>query len=227
MLVIEDDRAQLHTLTAGLEARGYHVLGVESGADALEAIDHERVDAILLDLGLPDADGLAVCRRLRVWTRCPIVVVTADADEERVIEALDVGADDYVVKPYRMPVLMARVRVALRHASISAAGAEPTSLEVGDICLDLTAQQVIIDDTRIEMSHQQFAMLAMLARNAGKIVTYEVLARALWGYEPTEHDYNSLRIGISRVRQQLGTGPRRPEIRNERRVGYRLTTPDD
>lgn len=224
VLLVEDDRAQMQALKTALEARAFSVITASTGAEALERIHADSIDLILLDLGLPDADGLEVCKRLRVWTKRPIVVVTADQVEDRMIDALDLGADDYVVKPYRMPVLMARVRVALRHDAVARLE-QSTRLEIGDMQLDLDAHQVTVAGEPVEMSEQQFAMLAVLARNAGKIVTYNAMARALWGYEPSEHDLSSLRNGISRIRQNLGTGRYRPVIHNERMIGYRLTPP--
>jgi len=225
VLIVEDDRAQMQALTAGLEGRGYVVRGVASGVEAVDSLARMPFDVVLLDMGLPDVDGLTLCTRIRDWTRCPIFV-SADAMEDRIVGALEAGADDYVIKPYSMGVLAARIRVALRHAATAAAVVDSPFLVVGDTRLDLDSYQVSIDGVTIDMSRQQFEMLAVLARNVDKIVTYRALARALWGYESETIDLNALRIGVSRVRQRLGEGPRRPVINNERAVGYRLVLPD-
>ncbi len=226
VLVVEDDRAQMQALTVGLEGRGYVVHGVASGAEAVDSLARTPFDVVLLDMGLPDVDGLTLCTRIRDWTRCPIIVVSADAVEDRIVGALEAGADDYVIKPYSMGVLAARIRVALRHAATAAAVVNSPFLVVGDTRLDLDAYQVSVDGATVDMSRQQFEMLAVLARNVDKIVTYRALARALWGYEPETIDLNALRIGVSRVRQRLGAGPNRPVINNERAIGYRLVVPD-
>jgi len=226
VLIVEDDRAQMQALSVGLEGRGYVVLGALTGADAVAWLARTSFDLILLDMGLPDVDGLTMCKRIRDWTRCPIIVVSADAMEDRIVGALEAGADDYVIKPYAMGVLEARIRVALRHAATVAAVVDSPFLVVGDTRLDLDAYQASVDGVTIEMSRQQFEILAVLARNVDKIVTYRALGRALWGYEPETIDLNALRISVSRVRQRLGSGPDRPVIHNERAVGYRLVVPD-
>ena len=140
--------------------------------------------------------------------------------------ALEAGADDYVIKPYSMGVLAARIRVALRHAATAAALVDSPVLVVGDTRLDLDGYQASVAGVPIELSRNQFDMLAVLARNADKVVTYSAMARAVWGYEPESIDLNALRILISRVRQVLGSGPQRPVIQNERAIGYRLVVPD-
>ena len=226
VLVVEDDRAQMQALSVGLEGRGYVVQGAANGAEALDSLARASFDVILLDMGLPDVDGLTMCGRIRDWTRSPVIVVSADAMEDRIIDALEAGADDYVLKPYSMEVLAARIRVALRHAATAAALIDSPVLVVGDTRLDLDAYQATVDGVPIDLSRNQFDMLAVLARNADKVVTYGAMARAVWGYEPESIDLNALRILASRVRQRLGTGPKRPVIHNERAIGYRLASVD-
>ncbi len=227
LLLVEDEAAQRRTLSIALESRGYSVVTAPSGVEALAALEHLTPDLVLLDLGLPDMDGLTVCTRMRVWLHCPIIVVSGDAVEERMVEALDRGADDYVVKPYSMPVLLARVRVSLRHAATAAAIAGADRFECGDLRLDVPAHEVTVDGRPVDMQARQFALLTLLLRQEGKVVTYSTLAKAMWGHEPDAPDLNSLRIAVSRIRTLIGTGPRRPVIHTEVRVGYRLTGPDD
>jgi two-component system KDP operon response regulator KdpE len=131
---------------------------------------------ILLDLGLPDFDGVELCRRMRQTQRCPIIVVTADGDEGRMVAALDIGADDYITKPYGPDLLMARVRVAMRHATALAAFVEETTFQLGDLFLDVEAHLALVDGREIELSPRQFRLLSALLRNAGRVLTHKQLA---------------------------------------------------
>ena len=153
-------------------------------------------------------------------------MVTADADERRVVEALDSGADDYVTKPFSMPVLLARARVALRHRAVAAAVVDEQVLHAGDVTLDLNAYQLRIDGEPVEIGTRQFELLAILVRNQDKVLTYAALDRALAsGRTGGFVERNPWRVSISKIRKVLGTGPRRPVIRTELRVGYRLVVP--
>ena len=161
---------------------------------------------------------------------CPVIVVTADSDERRVVEALDLGADDYVAKPFNPNVLLARARVALRHHVEISTSVGESLLHAGDVQLDLSGYQVKIGEDVIDMHPRQFALLAILVRHQGRVLTYATLDHALGtseGASNARHDErNPWRVAISRIRKQLGTGPRRPTIHTEHRVGYRLTVPD-
>lgn len=226
VLVVEDDDAQRRALATMLTAHGYHVEVASDGARALTTLVHVEPDVVLLDLGLPDIDGLELCRRLRVWLHCPIVVVTADAVEDRMVEALDLGADDYVLKPYSSRVLLARLRVAVRHRASLRTVVDDQVLECGDVRIDTAARQVRVAGEVIELQARQFALLSALVRNAGKVVTNAVLAKALGGTGPAV-DLSGVRMAVTRARKLLGDGPDRPVIVTEPRVGYRLVGPDD
>ena len=227
VLVIEDHRAQQAVLAAAFEARGHQVNVAGNGATALELVDTVDPDLVILDLGLPDVDGIVLCRHLRARVACPIIVVTADSDERRVVAALDGGADDYVTKPFSMPVLLARARVALRHRASTAAVVEEPMLEAGDVRLDMNGYQVMVAGELVDMHPRQFMLLALLVRNRGKVLTYAALDRALGSSKANFDERNPWRVAISKIRKQLGTGPNRPVIHTEHRVGYRLTVPDD
>jgi len=226
IVVVEDDLAQQTVLRAALEARGMRVHVAGTGAEAMRLLGALRPDLVVLDLGLPDIDGLDLCRHLRVMTPSPIVVVTAQTDERRVIEALDLGADDYVTKPFSMAVLLARLRVAIRHHQQLAAVTEEEVIEAGDVQLHLGAHQVMVGDEILEMPARQFALFSVLVRNHGRVVTYSTLARAL-GSVDGEDERNAWRVYVSKIRKMLGTGPRRPVIQAELNVGYRLIVPDE
>jgi two-component system, OmpR family, KDP operon response regulator KdpE len=227
VLVIEDHRAQQAVLAAAFEARGHRVFIAATGAAGLDVMDSEEPDLVILDLGLPDVDGIVLCKHLRARASCPIIVVTADSDEQRVVAALDGGADDYVTKPFSMAVLLARARVALRHRAVAAAIVEEPILEAGDVRLDMNGYQVMVGDEIVDMHLRQFMLLALLIRNQGKVITYAVLDRALGSSTASFDERNAWRVAVSKIRTQLGTGPRRPTIHTEHRVGYRLTVPDD
>jgi two-component system, OmpR family, KDP operon response regulator KdpE len=225
IVVVEDQRAQQLVLRTALEARGYDVEFASDGNEAMQLIRVVDPDLIVLDLGLPDIDGLDLCRHLRVLVRCPIIVVTADAEEHRIIDALDLGADDYIIKPYSMTVLLARIRVALRHHAAAAAIVSDRVLVAGDVSIDIAAHQLKIGGEPVEMQARQFALLVLLVRNADRVLTYSAIARALGDIEPEPANRNSWRVLISKIRKQLGSGPERPVIESELNVGYRLQLP--
>ena len=227
MLVVEDDRAQRAVLEASLTARGYLVDAVDAGRAAIELTAETEPDIVILDLGLPDLDGIEVCRQLRVWIRSPIIVLTADGSEERVVDALDAGADDYVNKPFSMPELLARIRVAERHRLTITATVGDSMVVVGDVRIDVAAHQVFAGGEPIDLQPRPFQLLTLMARNAGKVLTYSNLGRQLWGPEQRTNDLGALRVAVSTIRSRLGVGPRRPLIENVPHVGYRLIDPDE
>ena len=180
---------------------------------------------MILDLHLPDVDGGTICRHFPTISNCPVIVVTGDALEARMVDVLDRGADDYVVKPVSIDVLMARIRVAMRHLTASAPVVEEQLLECGDLRLDVAAYQAIVGGSILDMLPRQFELLTALVRNAGKVMTYTALVRIVWGVtDPDEHMF-PFRTLISKVRKALGTGPQRPSIHTEHGIGYRLVPP--
>lgn len=227
VVVIEDDPSQRAVLATALEARGMRVLLAGTGREATRLLNAAKADLVVLDLGLPDVDGLELCAHLRNIVAAPIVVVTAQAEDQRVVQALDAGADDYVTKPFSMPVLLARLRVAMRHHAAAAALAEDEILEAGDVRLHLGAHEVMVGGDLVDMPARQFSMLAVLMRNQGRVVTYSILARALGADESDPDERNAWRVNVSKLRKLIGEGPGRPVIRTEFNVGYRLEVPDD
>jgi two-component system KDP operon response regulator KdpE len=225
LLMVDDDAAHRRALAIGLGARGYELIEAGDGHTARAAVEARRPDLVLLDLGLPDIDGVDLCRHLHIWPAAPIIVVSADADDRRMLQAFDVGADDYVVKPVVLDVLAARIAVHLRHAEQAAPTLEPVVLSIGDVRLDTAAHEVEVGGEPLWLRPQQFTILAMLMRNAGRLVTHDVLARALGGGVDEPHR-NAVRITIHRLRTALGSGPDRPQIVTERHIGYRLVPSD-
>jgi two-component system KDP operon response regulator KdpE len=226
VLVVEDDPSQLTMISAAMTSRGYRVVEAASGAAALDRVTAIEPDVVLLDLGLPDLDGIEVCHQLKLWISSPVIVVTADGAEDRLVAALDTGADDYVTKPFSMPELQARIRVALRHRARLNATVEPSALELGDVYVDIAAHAVTVAGEPIDVPPRLFKLLAVMGKNAGKVLTYRNLANQLWGPEHPTEVLAPLRVAVSSLRAKLGTGPLRPTIHNAPHVGYRLTVPD-
>ncbi|HEY4332608.1 MAG TPA: response regulator transcription factor, partial [Ilumatobacteraceae bacterium] len=181
---------------------------------------------ITLDLGLPDYDGLDLCRRLRRTQRCPIIVVSGDGDEDVMIAALDSGADDYVVKPVSADLLMARVRVVLRHANALASALGQTTFTVGDLFLDVEAHLLTIAGHTVDVSPRQFRLLTALLRNEGRVLTHRQLSMAAGGDASDVANADGLRGALSHLRKRIGTGPQRPSIITEPHIGYRLLAPE-
>lgn len=224
LLMVDDDPAHRRTLAIALAARGYDLIEAEDGKSARSAVDVRQPDLVLLDLGLPDIDGVELCRHLHLWPAAPIIIVSADAEDERMLQAFEVGADDYVVKPVNLDVLAARIAVHLRRAEQVAHAVEPSVLTVGDISVDLAAHAVMVGDQELMLRPQQFTVLTVLMRNVGRLVTHDLLARAI-GTSGDDPPRNAVRISIHRLRTALGSGLDRPQIVTERHVGYRLVEP--
>ena len=226
MLIVEDEPRVAEVVATALRARGTVVEVATSGREALRMASACEPDVVLLDLRLPDIDGGEVCVQLRRWFRNPIVVLSADGDEDRKIAALDAGADDYVTKPYSMPELLARLRVALRHRQAVAAALDPASLRIGDLRVDTAAHVATVGDTDLRLARKEFALLALLARNGGRLLTHSYLVSEIWSRSDVDKT-RALRGLVTELRKHLGAGPRRPRIVTEAGIGYRLVAPDD
>lgn len=220
VLIIEDDVSIRRFLRTTLEADGIAVLETGLGREGLQLASNRHPDVVILDLGLPDKDGTDIIRELRTWSAVPVIVLSAREAETAKVTALDAGADDYLVKPFGTAELLARVRVALRHARRSGDG-EPT-LVLGDVRVDLAARVVRRGDTDIHLSAIEWRLLTALARHAGKVLTHRHLMLDVWGPQAVEHNHY-LRIYMGQLRQKLETEPARPHyLLTETGVGYRL-----
>jgi two-component system KDP operon response regulator KdpE len=225
VLVVEDEPAMARVLSASLKARGYKVVVARTGQDALDESASQNPEVIVLDLGLPDIDGLEVCRRIRSWSVAPIIVVTADGAEKRKVKALDSGADDYITKPFSMPELLARLRVASRHRKALGPSVDDTVYRVGDVEVDIERRQIRVDGQVVPFTRKEFDFLALLARFQGKVLTHEAILRHVWGTDAvgrTEY----LRTYANQIRQKLGEDPEDPRLITEPGVGYRLVARD-
>jgi two-component system KDP operon response regulator KdpE len=224
VLVVDDEPAILRAVGTALRARGYDVETAATGQAAIDTTALRAPDVVVLDLGLPDIDGIEVCRRIRAWSSVPIVVLSAEGAEDRKVSALDEGADDYVTKPFSMPELLARIRVALRHRAAGPPPVDETVLEVGDLRVDLARREVSVGGRRVELTRKEFDFLALLARWPGRVLTHRAILQEVWGPEyGSETQY--LRVYASQIRKKIHDDPARPRLVTEPGVGYRLVDP--
>ena len=222
VLVIEDEEEIRRFLRATLTVRGYRLIETASGEDGLHLAASHLPDLVLLDLGLPDTDGLTITKRLREWSTVPILVLTARGLERDKIAALDSGADDYITKPFGIGELEARMRVALRHAARSAQpGPEPV-FEVGSLSVDLVRRRITLAGQEVHLTPIEYKLFVCLVRHAGRVVTHKQLATEAWGEEADEQR-QYVRIYMRQLRNKLESTPARPRyLLTEAGVGYRL-----
>ena len=222
VLVVDDDPRILRTLEVNLRARGYEVDLANTGEMALQVAARRHPDVVILDLGLPGMDGLDVVRGLRGWTSVPIVVLSGRGTESAKVEALDLGADDYVTKPFGMDELLARMRAALRH-QLQVHGERPV-FRVGDLSVDLVRRIVKVRDQDVKLSPKEYDLLRILVQHAGKVLTHKFLLSELWD-NLTDAQY--LRVYVRQLRQKIEHDPERPQyLLTETGIGYRLRAPD-
>ncbi len=219
VLVVDDELQMRRLLRVCLEGNGYRVLEAVSGQEALTLLAQRKPDLLVLDLGLPDIDGVSVLKRLREWTQVPVVVLSVRDREEDKIAALDNGADDYVTKPFATGELLARLRVAQRHAFPLSEGSVFRS---GNLEVDFTARLVKLNGKEIKLTATEYSLLRMLVQNAGRVLTHRQLLREVWGpvYEDQTH---YLRVYIAHLRDKLEADPAKPRfISTEPGIGYRF-----
>jgi two-component system KDP operon response regulator KdpE len=222
VLVVEDEPQVMRFLRATLPAHGYRVLEAGTAAQALVHAQTQQPDLVLLDLGLPDLDGLEVTRRIRSWSAVPIVVVSARGQERDKVQALDAGADDYLTKPFGTEELLARMRVALRHAARVAGGAGETAFETGELRVDLAARLVYRRGLEVRLTRTEYRLLAALVKHAGKVLTHRQLLVEVWG-PGSANETHYLRVYMAQLRHKLEDDPARPRhLLTETGVGYRL-----
>jgi two-component system KDP operon response regulator KdpE len=222
ILVIDDEAPIRRFLKAILDPKEYELVEAQTGEEGIRMTANENPAAVLLDLGLPDIDGVEVARRLREWTEVPIIVLSARGQEADKIAALDAGADDYLTKPFGSGELMARIRVALRHSKKDS-GPEPC-IEAFGVKIDLPNRQVFREGAEVHLTPNEYGLLAVLARHAGKVITHTQLLNEVWGpaYKGENH---YLRVYMGQLRHKLETDPTQPQlITTESGVGYRLRT---
>ena len=223
VLVIEDEPQMRRFLRTSLESREYALVEAVDAREGLAQATGRNPDVILLDLGLPDLDGIELTRRLREWSRTPIIVISARGREQDKIAALDAGADDYLTKPFGIGELLARLRVALRHAAAPEGGGEPV-FTVGDLKVDLGARLVFRNGAEVHLTPIEYQLLATLVRHAGKVLTHRQLLKEAWGPNAVEQTHY-VRVYMTQLRHKLEDDPSRPRyLLTESGVGYRLKT---
>ena len=223
VLVVDDEPPIVRAVAANLRVRGFEVVTAASGETALAAVETHQPDCVVLDLGLPGVDGLEVLRRLRTWTQVPVVVLTAIDSERDKVAALDLGADDYVTKPFGVAELMARIRVALRHAR-GADADRPRVVTAGEVTIDLDAKLVTRNGTAVRLTPIEYRLLETLATNAGRLCTHRFLLEQVWGPGYGEQS-QYLRVYMANLRKKLDD-PAAPQLLlTEPGMGYRFVIP--
>jgi two-component system KDP operon response regulator KdpE len=221
VLVIDDEIQIRRLLRITLEANGYKVLDAANGRDGLVEAATRRPDIVILDLGLPDMEGVSVLKRMREWSRVPVVVLSVrDRDADKIM-ALDAGADDYVTKPFSTPELLVRLRVALRHAQPAE---EEVVFRAGDLVVDLADRRVSVKGQEVKLTVTEYSLLRLLVRHAGRILTHRQILKEVWGPNATDQ-MHYLRVYVARLREKIEPMPSRPALLiTEPGIGYRLVT---
>ena len=224
ILIIEDDRPIRRFLEAALTNDGYEVVEAETGRMGLTHMLARVPDLVVLDLGLPDMDGMGIIARVREWSQVPIIILSARGREDDKVDALNAGADDYLTKPFGVPELLARIRVALRHAATLRVGGreEASRFQVGDLVVDLDSRRVFVREVEVHLTPLEYRLLTTLIKNAGKVLTHRFLLREVWGPGYLEQTHYP-RMFIASLRGKIEDDPAEPRyILTEQGVGYRL-----
>lgn len=225
ILIVEDEKSIAHFISTILDTNGYETMLARSGAEAMSMISSHCPDLIILDLGLPDMDGLEILSSLRSWTSLPVVVVSARVHERDKVAALDLGADDYLTKPFGTDELLARVRTAIRHTRTASGNSEIArsgTYTVGHMTIDYNKHQVLVDGQNAHLTLNEFRIVALLGKYAGKVLTYDFIIRELWGPRAGA-DNQILRVNMANIRRKVEKNPAEPEyLFTEVGVGYRL-----
>ena len=225
ILVVEDEKSIAHFISTILNTNGYEAMQARSGQEALSMISSHCPDLIILDLGLPDMDGMDILRQLRSWTSLPVVVVSARSHERDKVSALDLGADDYLTKPFGTDELLARVRAAIRHTRTTSGNneiAQQGTYTVGDLVVDFNKHQALVRGENVRLTLSEFRIVALLGKHAGKVLTYDYIIKELWGPRASG-DNQILRVNMANIRRKIEKNPAEPEyLFTEVGVGYRL-----
>ena len=226
ILVVEDDAAVRNLMALTLETQGYQYRVARTGGEALIEITTHQPDIMLLDLGLPDMEGIEIIRKVRGWSAMPIIVISARSEDSDKVEALDAGADDYLTKPFSVDELLARLRVALRRLHVQPAGGESAVYENGSLRIDYAAGCAYLNGNEIHLTPIEYKLLCLLAKNTGKVLTHNYILKEIWG-NYTASDVGSLRVFMAMLRKKLQTGSdAQPFIQTHIGIGYRMLRQD-
>ena len=230
VLVIDDEPELQRAIRTRLSGTGFTVESALTGTEGLDLVARWHPDVVILDLALPDLDGIEVCRQLRTWSAVPIIVLSVRGEDADKVAALELGADDYLTKPFSMRELIARIRVALRHAAHAsgvAAGSPPNArFQTGGLVIDFERRQVLVDGREVHLTPTEYEMLKYLATNAGKVITRRTLLQAVWGPQYAAED-QYLYVFIGQLRRKIEPNPSRPQyLLTEAGIGYRLRASD-
>ena len=219
ILIIEDDNAIVRLMKIALSTNGYEPIVANSGIQGISAFLKESPDLVLLDMGLPDVDGLEVLDQVRAISNAPVIIVSAREQEKEKVKALDHGANDYVTKPFGIEELLARIRVSLRTVKVISVNNE---FELGDLKVDFSKRKVFVSDEEVHLTPIEFKLLNLLIENKGKVLTHAYIQHEIWGY-PSEDDYQSLRVFMATLRRKIEKDNKKPSlILTEVGVGYRM-----
>lgn len=222
VLVVEDETQMLRFLRTALSAQGYRVCEATTAGDALAAATTRNPEIILLDLGLPDRDGIDLTRQIREWSAVPIIVISARGREDDKVQALDAGADDYLTKPFQVNELLARIRVALRHAAQAGTESSSAVMDVGPLHIDQLRREVLVGGREVRLTPTEYRLLVLLAKNAGRVLTHRQILKEVWG-PPYAGQTHYLRVYMTQLRRKVEADPARPRLlATEPGVGYRM-----
>ena len=226
ILIVDDDPAILRLLSTNLKARGYDVVTAVNGEESLEAVQREFVDLMILDLMMPKIDGVEVVRRIREWSDVPVIILSARGDENAKVKCLELGADDYLTKPFGIAELMARIKTAFRHVGDATASPAQANFTMEGMEINFAKRRVCVDGREVPLTPTEYSLLQHLALNSEKVLTHSMLLQSVWGQEySSEKEY--LRVFVGRLRRKLEPDPKNPRyIQTVPGVGYHLATPE-
>ena len=229
VLVIEDDKSIRYFFRTVLEANNYDVLIATTGAEGYSMVTSQCPDVVILDLGLPDMDGMTILKNVRQWSSMPVLVVSARTHEKDKVAALDAGADDYITKPFGTSELLARVRTAIRHARatvLTAEGMQTGQFRAGDLLIDYDKHRVYVGDRDVNLTQNEYKIVSLLGKYAGKVLTYDFIIKEIWGPN-MQNDNRILRVNMANIRRKMENNPAQPQyIFTEVGVGYRIVDGD-
>lgn len=229
VLVIEDDKSIRNFFRTVLEANNYDVLIATTGAEGYSMVTSQCPDVVILDLGLPDMDGMTILKNVRQWSSMPVLVVSARTHEKDKVAALDAGADDYITKPFGTSELLARVRTAIRHARatvLTAEGMQTGQFRAGDLLIDYDKHRVYVGDRDVNLTQNEYKIVSLLGKYEGKVLTYDFIIKEIWGPN-MQNDNRILRVNMANIRRKMENNPAQPQyIFTEVGVGYRIVDGD-